>query len=86
MDYPWNSYRLQWMKLFPGLPAFCPMAIIAHPNDMLMVIGTLAATAIIAAVLYITSRRSTLLFGLASAIAFGLSTLSAVVAYGAFRA
>jgi hypothetical protein len=32
MDYPWNSYRWTWIKLWPILPGL-PAGFFFHPND-----------------------------------------------------
>lgn len=85
MDYPWNSYRLFWLKLFPMLPVFYPFALFGRKHETLALILAYATTAGCAAGLYIVSRRSTFFFYLAAILMLILSSISAAGAYSIFR-
>lgn len=86
MDYPWNDYHLSWLRFFPGLPVFMPVAYLAHPNDTMMMVGTIATTALVAVGLYLLSPWKVVLFKIALVIVCAWSIYSALVAYSVFRA
>ncbi len=86
MDYPWNSYRLTWLKLFPGLPTFFPVALLPYPNGTLAAIALWTTPAVAAVVLFVLSRKRPRLFWIASAFICAWSTVSAVAAHAVFRA
>ena len=86
MDYPWSDYRLHWLRFFPGLPVFCPVAMVFHPNEIGMALGIWVTTALVGAALYVLSRKSRLAFWIAVTIVCLWSTVSGVVAYSVFRA
>jgi hypothetical protein len=85
MDYPWNGYRLHWLKLGPALPGFLA-GVPFHPRHAHAVAAMAVATALVAAGLtYLGTRcrRGPLVAGL---LAAAVSVPNAVVAYAAFRA
>jgi hypothetical protein len=86
MDYPWNDYRLHWLRLLPGLPAFVPTVLLPLPNELTLFLGSAATTLILGIGLLLACRRSVPLFMVCATLVFVLSVVSAFVAHGAFRA
>jgi hypothetical protein len=86
MDYPWSSYRLHWLRFFPGLPVFCPVAMVFHPSELGMAAGIWVTTALIGVALYVLSRKSRLAFWSALTIVCVWSLISGIVAHSLFRA
>jgi hypothetical protein len=86
MDYSWNDYHLFWLRFVPGLPVFFPVAMMAHPNEWVMLVSTCIVTALVGGGLYFVSRYSTKAFSVLAVLLCIWSTISAVVAYSVFRA
>ncbi len=85
MDYPWNDYWRSWLKLLPGLPVFIPFAIVTHPHDTLMMWSLWLVTGVVAAALYLLSRKLPVFFWVGVVGVCALSIVSAFGAYGAFK-
>src|SRR4051812_46441592 len=49
-DYPWDSYRWQWVKLWPVLPGLVA-GLLFHPNDTAMTLVS-GATAVLLVALF----------------------------------
>lgn len=86
MDYPWNDYRIFWLRFFPGLPAFVPGVFIRYPNEYVFAIAIWSLTGAAATLAYFVSQRSSRSFYIAVGILFAWSIASAVVAHFMFRA
>jgi hypothetical protein len=86
MDYPWNDYRLFWLRFLPGLPAFVPGAFFRYPNELAFAVVLWSLTAMAAFGTYMLARRSKWLFYIVLGVLFVWSVASAVGAHSAFRA
>ena len=86
IDYPWNTYRWNWIvDLGPGLPLFLPFVLL-EKNDIFPFHGVYVAMPLLAFGLYQLGRYSRRLFLLASAMALLLSSVSALFARAYFLA
>lgn len=88
IDYPWTSYRLLWLKLWPLLPGFLPAAWLLHArvSDSLE-FKTMGVTSFVL-ITGLTWLGSYGRWRLAAAFAFALlvSAPTAMMTYAAFRA
>lgn len=86
MDSQWDGYWLHWLKLFPGLPVFFPVAVLTHPNETLTMWSLWLTTGLVAAGLSLLSQRKPALYWIGLTLACALSAVSAYGAYSVFRA
>jgi hypothetical protein len=88
MDYPWNGYRLLWIRLWPLLPGFVPGTMLLHghvPDPVEFASWGAATAGLIAALTYLGSRGPRRLV-LSTAISLGIAIPSSFMAYALFRA
>jgi hypothetical protein len=82
-DYPWDSYRWHWIKLWPVLPGLVA-GMFVHPNDSAMALVS-GATSVLLVLLFTrlgTSGRKTLV--MANGVALVGSGLQSRLAYQLF--
>jgi hypothetical protein len=90
LNYPWSTYRLSWLTLWPGLPGFLagtlpgPLLYSAHLPYEVETMGV--TTCLLVAALTWLGFLSRRCLAAAAGIAILVSVPSAAIAYAVFRA
>jgi hypothetical protein len=92
IDYPWNSYRMTWVKMFPLLPSLYPGAWLAHLTGlrkayddvgMFVIAGCITVVLIVGGVLL--GRRSWKWLIPVCIVLLAFEVFNAYVCYALFR-
>jgi len=87
MNYPWNSYRWSWIKMWPVLPGLVPRLFWFHQYSNVVASTSMAvATFLFMTAAILIARRGKWSLVCTAAIVLILSVLNAYIAYGVFRA
>jgi hypothetical protein len=86
IDYPWDSYHLFWLKLWPILPGFVPAFFCFHPHDVVEFISMGIVTVALFIGLSWLGMRGRMGLVAAAVVALLISIPSAWFAYCIFRA
>lgn len=91
IDYPWNAYRLLWIKMWLALPCFVPATLLRRVVAFeIESVASVLVMSLLGMGLVVMLTRGTknqgLWLVLAAATVFLYSTVSAVMLYHAFRA
>ena len=89
IDYPWNAYRLSWLKLWPILPGFLPGVLpgpLLYHSHLPYEFETMAVTTVVLLVgLTWLGSRSRGGLAAAAGIALAIAVPTAAIAYAVFR-
>lgn len=92
IDYPWNGYRMTWVKMFPILPALYPAAWLAHWtglkdwfDDGAMIALAGGAVLVLAACCTALGRRSRRWLVPTGLVVLALEVVNAYICHALFR-
>ena len=86
IDYPWTSYRVSWLLLWPILPGFLPGAYFFHPHGPSEFTTMGIATALLLGIGAWIHRQGRIGVVVTTLLLLLISVPSAMLAYAAFRA